>query len=183
MPKRPAARTLALPALLLLATILSLTACGGEAANLLSYQEPPLRLVLSFETGGVTVRAELALGERREGGGARDATLTYLAPENLSGIIYTRAGGETTVRLGGESFPVGDTPLSVTALFDIPRDARVTDIVREDSGERRATLASGAYVYTLLFAPGEDRPRSLSRRMGDTDYLTATVEEYLPLAP
>lgn len=182
MPKRPAARALAVLALLLLATVLPLTACGGEAAELLTYQESPLRLVLSFETGGLTVRAELMLGERREGG-ARDATLTYLAPENLSGIIYTRAGGETTVRLGEAIFPVGDTPLAVAALFDIPRDARVTDIVREDAGERRATLASGAYVYTLLFAPGEDRPRSLSRRMGDTDYLAATVEEYLPVTP
>lgn len=181
MRYRPVARALAAVTLFLFLSLsaLSLTACGGGAADLLSYQERPLRLVLSFETGGVTVRAELTLGERPAGGGARDATLTYLSPENLSGITYTRAGGKATVRLGEETFPVGDAPLAVTALFDIPKDARVTDIVREDSGERRATLTAGDSVYTLLFAVGEDRPRALSRRTGDTDYLAATVEAYL----
>ena len=182
MPYRHAARALAAISLFLLLCVLSFTACGGEAATLLSYQEQPLRLVLSFETGGVTVRAELTLGERPRGGGERDATLTYLSPENVSGMTYTRAGGETTVRLGEEIFPVGDAPLAVAALFDIPSDARVTDIVREDSGERRATLTAGECVYTLLFAAGEDRPRALSRRTGDTGYLAATVEEYLPPA-
>lgn len=180
MPNRHRLLSLVVTLFFLLPLSLSLAACGGSAEALIAYQSEPLRMVLSYEEGGTTVRATLTLGEMPKGDGVRDATLTYLSPENLSGITYTRAGGQTTVRYGEDEFKAPDAPFAVTALFNIPKTARATDVSREDGGARCATLTAGDAVYTLLFPAGEDRPAAISRRLGDTDYLAVTVEEYLP---
>lgn len=167
-----------LSVLLLLATLPALVSCGDGTAELIAFAREPLRVVLAYDDGGVSVRAELTLGAAPEAGEARDVTLTYLSPDTVAGITYTRAGGETTVSDGTHTFTAADTPLRVAELFTIPTAARVTGIERAADGSRRATLADGITVYTLLFRPGEDRPSALSRRVGDTDYLTAAVEEY-----
>lgn len=169
-----------LSCLLLLALLPSLSACGDGTAELIAFAREPLRVILAYDEGGVSVRAELTLGAAPKAGETRDATLTYLSPDTVAGITYTRTGGKTTVSHGDHTFAAADTPLRVADLFTIPSTARVTGIEREADGARRATIADGATVYTLLFRPGEDRPSALSRRVGDTDYLTATVEEYRP---
>ena len=51
---------------------------------------------------------------------------------------------------------------------------------RKGVGVQLDPLLGASVANTLLFRPGEDRPAALSRRVGDTDYLTATVEEYRP---
>lgn len=166
--------------LLLLALLPALSACGDGTAELIAFAGEPMRVVLAYDEGGVSVRAELTLGAAPKTGETRDATLTYLSPDTVAGITYTRADGKTTVSQGDHVFNATDAPLRVADLFTIPSAARVTGIEREADGARRATIADGAAVYTLLFRPGEDRPSALSRRVGDTDYLTATVEEYRP---
>lgn len=172
------------PALLLCLFLLALppalSACGDGTAELIAFARDPLRVILAYDEGGVSVRAELTLGVMPKAGETRDAALTYLSPDTVAGITYTRTGGKTTVSQGDHTFAAADTPLRVADLFTIPSTARVTGIEREADGSRRATIADGATVYTLLFRPGEDRPSALSRRVGDTDYLTATVEEYRP---
>ena len=179
------ARVPLLPALLSLlllpAMLPALVSCGDGTAELIAFAREPLRVVLAYDDGGVPMRAELTLGAAPEAGEARDVTLTYLSPDTVAGITYTRAGGETTVSDGTHTFQAADTPLRVAELFTIPTAARVTGIEREADGSRRATLADSITVYTLLFHPGENRPAALSRRVGDTDYLTATVEEYRPV--
>lgn len=166
--------------LLLLALLPALSACDDGTAELIAFAREPLRVVLAYDEGGVSVRAELTLGAAPKAGETRDAALTYLSPDTVAGITYTRADGKTTVSQGDHVFNATDAPLRVADLFTIPSAARVTGIERAADGSRRATIADGATVYTLLFRPGEDRPAALSRRVGDTDYLTATVEEYRP---
>ena len=172
------------PALLLCLFLLALppalSACGDGTAELIAFAKEPLRVILAYDEGGVSVRAELTLGVMPKAGETRDAALTYLSPDTVAGITYTRADEKTTVSQGDHVFNATDAPLRVADLFTIPSAARVTGIERAADGARRATIADGAAVYTLLFRPGEDRPAALSRRVGDTDYLTATVEEYRP---
>ena len=174
---RPSRLCVLLSLLLLIA--LSFSACGDSAESLLAYQAEPLRLVLSYEEGGVSVRAELKLGARPKDGGVRDATLTYLSPETVSGLTYTRVGTDVTVRLGDNVFPTTDEPFSIATLFEIPGSARVMGIEREEGGARCATLTHGDCVYTLRFRPGQDRPYAISRRRGELDELAVTVEEEL----
>ncbi len=181
IPRAPKTLFSALLSLLLLLALLpALSACGDGTAELIAFARDPLRVVLAYDEGGVSVRAELTLGAAPKTGEARDATLIYLSPDTVAGMTYARTGGKTTVSHGDHTFAAADTPLRVADLFTIPSTARVTGIERETDGSRRATIADGATVYTLLFRPGEDRPSALSRRVGDTDYLTAAVEEYRP---
>ena len=82
--------------LLLLALLPALSACGDGTAELIAFAREPLRVVLAYDEGGVSVRAELTLGAAPKAGETRDAALTY--PGHRRGD-YLHARGRKNHRL------------------------------------------------------------------------------------
>lgn len=150
-------------------------ACAGcrGTGSVLDYQAHAMTLILSYEAGGIPVTAEAVMAA---GGAGRDVRLTILTPSDAFPAAYVREGGVTLAEREGLRIPVSDLTeaLSPISLFEIPADARVSEIKRGDTG-RTVTLTAGDAVYTLFFPSGATVPATLSREDAD-GYRKVTVE-------
>lgn len=122
---------------------------------------------LTGELYGISFSARLER-EAAEGTGASAATVTFYAPDLLSGTTVTRsATGEITVVSGGLSLPdAGGIGAALFSLF--PTSGEITDTALTEEGYTRVT--GEGFVLTLL---SDGTPLDI-----ETDAVRATVVKW-----
>lgn len=140
---------------LFLLTLVLLCSCAAPRGDFFDVFCGSYTAELEGTLYGFDFCATLAM-ERCEGDGVPPATVTFYAPEEISGTVITRAGDGTVTLTAGE-LTVSDMGGVGTALFSLfPTDAAVTEsavtaqghtLVRFEGGE--LTFLADGTPYTV----------------------------------
>ena len=123
-------------------TALFLLSCGESLPSpgeCLAYQVYPLALTAEYDLGDSTASIEV------NASAAGEATVTFLAPSSLAGIVFDVSAEGVRVVSGEITTPALSLPSSqpaiITALFSLD-ESRIKAITADD----------GALTYTAVFA-------------------------------
>ena len=142
--------------LLLITAVLPLSGCKSTGKFSPRDLLPPDKTVCTLKTEAGEYTLELTVTSPHEG------RLVFLAPESISGVVFTRNGEESTVSYGELTLPLSLDAFPekglLTEAFSLPEDASFLRGKREENGETYTvyTCVNGSENF-LFYLDGKGR--------------------------
>lgn len=154
-------------ALLVLIICIFLSGCEGAKGDgdVLSYQERAFEATVCVERDEMTFSAFVSASAwQKDGGEARNISVTYTAPATLDGIKVTREHEVITANVGGLPFDdKGDIYSSLIEFADLfCITSKPHSLTLEGENTRAEIRRDDGVLYSLLLSPKTDMPIQIS---------------------